>query len=146
MGSDGLFSIMDIGSSGLMAERVRMNIIANNIANAGTTNAGDGKPYRRRVVVYSSKFQDELKGNLRGSEKLGGVEVKEIKLSKEPFPKMYIPGHPDADKDGYVFTSNVNGANEMVDMLTASRAYEANLAIVRSAQKMVNKTIQVFSR
>ncbi len=146
MAGEGLFSIMDISSSALIAERIRMNIIANNIANANTTNAGDGKPFRRRVVVYEPKFQNELKNSERGSGQLGGVQVKEIKMSKEPFPSVYNPGHPDADKNGIVLNTNVNGTTEMVDMMTASRAYEANLAIMRSAQRMVNRTLRAFNR
>lgn len=146
MGSEGLFSIMDIGSTGLMAERVRMNTIANNIANADTTKAADGKPYRRKVVIFTSNFSDEMQKGSKGTGSLGGVKIKEIKESKEPFQRAYIPSHPEADKDGYVLSPNVNGANEMIDMMTSSRAYEANLAIMRSAQRMVNKTLQAFAK
>ncbi len=146
MGNKGLFSIMDIGSTGLMAERTRMNVIANNIANSNTHKTADGKPFRRQVVVFTPKFDEELNNSSKGDMQLGGVEIKEIKVTKEPFPKMYMPDHPDADKDGNVLRSNVNGAVEMVDMMTASRAYEANLAILRSAQKMINKTMSAFQR
>lgn len=146
MGSGSIFSIMDVASSGLTAERMRMNIIANNIANANTTKTADGKPFRRKFVIFTSEFQKELQGNARGSEKLGGVKIKEIKTSNAPFQKMFIPGHPDADEHGFVLTSNVNGSSEMVDLMTASRAYEANLAIMRSAQRMINRTLQAFRR
>ena len=146
MGSDSLFSIMDIASSGLVAERMRMNVIANNIANVNTTKAADGKPFRRKFVVFTSEFQKELQANVKGTEKLGGVKIKEIKTSNEPFEKMYIPGHPDADKDGYVLSSNVKGASEMVDLMMSSRSYEANLAIMRSAQRMINRTLQAFNK
>lgn len=146
MGSDSLFSIMDIASSALVAERMRMNIISNNIANANTTKTADGKPFRRKFVIFTSEFQKELEGNVRGSDKLGGVRIKEIKTSKAPFQKMFIPGHPDADKDGIVLTSNVNGSSEMIDLMMSSRAYEANLAIMRSAQRMINRSLRAFNR
>ncbi|MGR3317811.1 MAG: flagellar basal body rod protein FlgC [Candidatus Anammoxibacter sp.] len=146
MGGESLFSIMDIATSGLVAERMRMNVIANNIANVNTTKTADGKPFRRKFVIFTSEFQKELQGSAKGSEKLGGVKIKEIKSSNAPFEKMYIPGHPDADKDGYVLTSNVKRASEMIDLMMSSRAYEANLAILRSAQRMINKTLQAFSR
>lgn len=144
MGDIGLFSMMDIGTTGVMAERMRMNVIANNIANANTTKAADGKPYRRQVVVFTSEFQKELQGSTRGAEKLGGVKVKEIKTDKDPFKEMYIPGHPEANKDGIVLMPNIDTSNEMIDMMTASRSYEANLAIMRAAQKMINRTMQAF--
>lgn len=144
MGNDGLFSIMDIASTGIFAERMRMNVIANNIANANTTKAADGKPYRRKFVIFESKLQDEFHNGVKGSEKMGGVKIKEIKTSNEPFKKIYIPSHPDADKNGYVLVPNVNNSNEMVDLITASRAYEANLAIMRSAQRMINSSLRVF--
>ena len=144
MGNDGLFSVMDIASTGLFAERMRMNVIANNIANANTTKTLDGKPFRRKFVIFASKLQEESRNGVKGSEKLGGVKVKEIRTSNEPFKKIYIPGHPDADKNGFVLVPNVNNSGEMVDLITASRAYEANLAIMRSAQRMINSSLRVF--
>lgn len=146
MGEKSLFSVMDIASTGLIAERMRMNVISNNIANAGTTKTADGTPFRRKVVIFTSELQKQLSAGNSNTEKLGGVKVKEVKVSSEPFSKTFSPGHPDADKDGFVLGSNVNGATEMVDLMTASRAYEANLAIMRSAQRMINKTIQAFKQ
>ena len=144
MGNEGLFSVMNIASSGLYAERTRMNIIANNIANANTTKTADGTPYRRKFPVFSSALQKEMGGRLRDDRKLGGVKVDKIKTSTDPFKKLYIPGHPDADKDGFVLNSNVSSATEMVDMIVASRAYEANLSIMRSANRMISRTLQAF--
>ena len=146
MGSDSLFSIMDIATTGLVAERMRMNVIANNIANVNTTKTADGKPFRRKFVIFTSEFQKELQGAVKGIGKLGGVKIKEIKTSNAPFEKMYIPGHPDADKDGFVLASNVKRASEMMDLMMSSRSYEANLAIMRSAQRMINKSLQAFNR
>ncbi|MGR3179073.1 MAG: flagellar basal body rod protein FlgC [Candidatus Anammoxibacter sp.] len=146
MGGDSLFSIMDIATTGLVAERMRMNVIANNIANINTTKMADGKPFRRKFVIFTSDFQKELQGASKGSGQLGGVRIKEIKTSNAPFEKMYIPGHPDADKEGFVLASNVKRASEMMDLMMSSRAYEANLAIMRSAQRMINKSLQAFNR
>lgn len=142
MGGDkGLFSIMDISATALYAERMRMNVIANNIANANTTHTADGKPYRKQSVIFTSKFDTELRSAIKGMDALAGVEIKEIKTSKEPFVKLFIPGHPDADKDGMVLMPNVNIPSELIDMITASRAYDANLAMVRSVRDMMNRTI-----
>ena len=144
MGTEGLFSVMNIASSGLYAERTRMNIIANNIANANTTKTADGMPFRRKFPVFAAELQKEINNHSNDDKRLGGVRVQEVKISTDPFKKLYIPGHPDANKDGFVLSPNVSTANEMVDMIVSSRAYEANLSIMRSANRMISRTLQAF--
>ncbi len=141
-----MFSILDISASGLSAERMRMNVIANNLANAQSTESPDGKPYRREQVEFASLLRRSLDNNIPGEELLGGVKVRGIVKSTEPFNKIYMPGHPKADKDGMVEMPNVSVVNEMVDMVTASRAYEANLAVMTTSKEMINKALNAFSR
>lgn len=141
-----IFSVMDISASGLSAERVRLNVIANNLANAQSTETPDGGPYRREQVEFISLLNRSLDNHISGEELLGGVNVQGITKSTEPFNEVYIPGHPKADKDGMVKMPNVSVVNEMVDMVTASRAYEANLAVMTTSKAMVDKTLNAFSR
>ena len=141
-----IFSVLDISASGLSAERMRMNVIANNLANAQSTESPDGGPYRREQVEFASLLRRSLDNHIPGEELLGGVKVRGIVKSTEPFSKIYMPGHPKADKDGMVEMPNVSVVNEMVDMVTASRAYEANLAVMTTSKEMINKTLNAFSR
>ncbi|HHT9126576.1 MAG TPA: flagellar basal body rod protein FlgC [Candidatus Brocadiia bacterium] len=141
-----IFSILDISASGLSAERMRMNVIANNLANAQSTESPDGMPYRRQQVEFISLLRRSLDSHIPGEELLGGVKVRGIVKSTEPFNKIYMPGHPKAGKDGMVEVPNVSVVNEMVDMVTASRAYEANLAVMTTSKEMINKALGAFSR
>jgi len=142
-----VFSAFDISASGLAAERIRMNVIANNIANANTTDSPEGGPYRKEQVVFSSVLDQAMKNtDVKGMERLGGVKVKNIIKSTEPFNKVYIPGHPKADEKGFVEMPNVNTVTEMVDLVTASRSYEANLAVINSAKDMSNKALSIIGR
>lgn len=147
MGTNNVFSAFDISASGLAAERIRMNVIANNIANANTTDSPEGGPYRKEQVVFSSVLNQALKNaDIKGMERLGGVKVQNIIKSTEPFNKVYIPGHPKADEKGFVEMPNVNTVSEMVDLVTASRSYEANLAVINSAKDMSNKALSLLGR
>jgi flagellar basal-body rod protein FlgC len=122
-----LFAASAISGTGLSAERYRMEVIANNIANAHSTKSANGGPYRRQEVV----FTEALGRATGGHPPLGGVEVVELVEDPTELPLVYMPGHPEADADGMVRMPNVNLPLEMVNLLTASRAYEANL---RAAQ------------
>ena len=147
MGIDNMFSVFDISGSGLSAERVRMNVIANNIANANATETPEGGPYRREQVEFSSLLNKTMKNSeIKGADRLGGVKVQQITKSTEPFNKVYIPGHPKADAKGFVNMPNVSVMTEMVDLVTASRAYEANLAVINSSKDMNNKALSIIGR
>lgn len=130
----GNFSSIDISASGLFAQRTRLDAIANNIANATTTRTEKGGPYKRQEVVFKSIMDDSIPG---------GVSVEQVVESQEPPKMVYDPGHPDADTNGIVAMPNVNIVEEMVDMMTATRAYEANITAINSAKSMVQKALEI---
>lgn len=138
---EGMFSVSDVSATGLAAERLRMETIANNIANANTTRSADGGPYRRRQVVFES-MMDEVAAN--GHARMGGVRVLGIEADQSELPRVYQPGHPDADAEGFVRMPNVSMANEMVDLITANRGYEANLRVLRSYREMVQQALTLL--
>ena len=138
MNSFSLFSAMEISASGLSAQRIRMNVIARNIANAQTTHAPKGGPYRRKEVVFASILDDV------GKEQ--GVRVMGTFTDPSPFNIVYDPAHPDADPQGYVKMPNVNVILEMIDMISATRAYEANITAFKSAQNMALKALEIARR
>lgn len=147
MGTDGIFSVFDISSSGLSAERVRMNVIANNIANASATETPEGGPYRKEQVEFASVLNRTVdSSNIKGMERLGGVKVQKIIKSTEPFNKVFIPGHPKADEKGFVEMPNVSVMTEMVDLITSTRAYEANLAVINSSKDMANRALSIIGK
>jgi len=122
-------------ASALNAEKVRMDVVAQNIANAQTTHDVDGQPYKRRIVTFQSV--------LDASTGMMGVKVSKIGTDSSPGEKVHDPSHPDAGPDGMVQMPNVNTATEMVDLLSASRAYEANLSVARNAREMVAKALTI---
>lgn len=143
-----LFSSMDISASGLTAQRLRLDIIANNLANAETTRTDAGGPYRRQVPVFEAKQQPEKFASLldraSGANSTGGgVRVARIEEDASPFRLKYDPGHPDADAEGYVKMPNVNSVTEMVDMISATRAYEANITAINSAKAMISRALEI---
>ncbi len=149
MGMGKILSAFDISCSGLSAERMRMNVIANNIANANATDTPEGGPYRREQVEFSAVLNELQNGGfagISGSERLGGVKVKGIVKSQDPFSVQYMPGHPKADAKGFVNMPNVQVATEMVDLITASRSYEANLAVINSTKDMNTKALSLIGR
>lgn len=132
--------IYDIASSGLAAQRLRVQLIASNVANAETTRTPEGGPFRKKDAI----FEMVSLGALADGTKLNGVRVKEIRSSKEAFPTRYEPGHPEADADGLVRYPNVNPVLEMVDLTEASRSYEANVAVVRSVRAMGQAALEML--
>lgn len=122
-------------ASALTAEKIRMDVVAQNIANAHTTHDVDGQPYKRRVVMFETVL-DQSTG-------VTGVKVAKIGHDKSPGESYYDPEHPDAGKDGMVRMPNVNTAVEMVDLMSASRAYEANLSVARNARQMAMKALSI---
>jgi len=149
----GYLTAFKIGSSALQAQRLRLDIISNNIANAETTRTASGGPYQRQDVIFSanenqSPFSDLLMVPSNASDTatdLSGVNVAQITTDTSPGTKVYDPTHPDADKNGYVTYPNVNMVVEMTNMLSASRSYEAGLSIIDSAKNMAIKAIEIGS-
>src|SRR5262245_27938867 len=131
-----LFTAIDVSASGLAAQRTRMNVASANLANVSTTRTEDGGPYRRKDVVLGAEPSFD-------GEAISGVEVKEIREDTSPPRLEYDPGHPDADANGYVAYPNVNVVEEMVDMITASRAYEAGVTALSTAVDMAERAISI---
>lgn len=137
---------LNIAGSALTAERFRMNIIAQNIANQNVTRTEDGGPYRRKQVVFQERrldFKSVLKGKQTQVSGQGGVRVSEVVESDEPFRMTYDPTHPDANEDGYVLLPNVDTSEEMVDFMAASRAYEANITALNIVKAMAMQALEI---
>jgi flagellar basal-body rod protein FlgC len=140
-----LFNSLTISASGLSAQRVRAEYIVQNLANSETTRTAEGGPYRRKDVVFQSEtqsgpfaavFQNELQAQ-------GVVASSVIEDSSDP-EKRYLPGHPDADKNGYVAFPKINPAEEMADLMNASRSYQANVAAMSAVKDMIHRSIDLF--
>ncbi|MDX6715815.1 MAG: flagellar basal-body rod protein FlgC [Baekduia sp.] len=147
----GLFDAIDVTGSGLSAERLRMDVTSENLANAQTTKGANGQPYRRKEVVLQQaggvgSFGSALTVAMgRGSAaKVSGVQVSGIVEDQTPLKRIYDPGHPDADKKGYVTMPNVNTVTEMTDLISSSRAYEANVTAMQTAKTMFIKTLDIL--
>jgi len=135
--------MMDVSASGMTAQRVRLDVISNNIANVNTTRTNEGGPYQReRVIFQESKDKKHFKDYLRDS-KPAGVKVVSIQKDTTPFKILYNPTHPDADLAGYVRLPNVNIVTEMVDMISATRSYEANVTAINAAKSMISKALEI---
>lgn len=131
--------ILDIAATGLAAQRLRVQLIASNVANSETTRTREGGPYRRKDAVFQAVdlgFGQALRG--------AGVKVSEIRTSREPFITRYDPGHPDANAEGEVSYPNLNPVEEMVNLAGASRAYEANVAVIRAAKAMAQSALEIL--
>ena len=144
-----MFGGLEISASGLTAERLRMDVTAENLANAQTTRGADGQPYRRKEVVLqeaAGSFGASLSkamGAGSGSQG-GGVQVAGVVQDASPLKRIYDPGHPDADAQGYVSMPNVDTVTEMVDLIGASRAYEANVTAMQAAKQMFSHTLELL--
>lgn len=141
----GLFGAIDSSASGMTAERLRLDVISNNIANANTTRTAEGGPYRRQMVVFEPRagatpFAQVLSQQIDSGN---GVRVVGITKDTSPTRRVYEPNHPDADATGYVEMPNINIVSEMVDMMTATRAYEANVTAVNAAKTMALKALDI---
>lgn len=133
-----LFDAFGISGSGLTAQRLRLDLIANNLANIHTTRTPAGGPYRRQVPVFTQRLE-AVQGDFKGA----GVAVTAI-LEDETPPRLVLdPGHPDADAEGYVHYPAINVANEMVDLITATRSYEANATVFEAAKEIARKALEI---
>jgi flagellar basal-body rod protein FlgC len=143
----GFFNSINISASGLTAEKLRMDVISRNIANANTTKTASGTPYRRQVVLFQeSEKQIPFSQHLSDASKnivTNGVKVTGIVEDKSPFKMVYEPGHPDADESGYVKMPNVDIMTEMVNMISASRAYESNVTTINTTKSMAMKALEI---
>jgi flagellar basal-body rod protein FlgC len=149
----GLFDAIDASGSGLSAERLRMDVTSENLANAQTTKGADGQPYRRKEVVLqqaggasATSFSSVLASmqGAGGAKSVNGVRVSGIVEDSSALKRIYDPGHPDADKQGYVTMPNVNTVTEMTDLISSSRAYEANVTAMQTAKTMFSKTLDLL--
>lgn len=164
------FGTFDVSASGLYSQRLRMDTIASNIANLNTTRDENGQaiPYVKKNVVFQTTYNEALNrpalptggyrpgvsstGNnmlLKGgvsfdnAREVNGVSVAQIEESKDPYKMVYEPGHPDADKNGFVKMPNINPVTEMMDMMTAARAYESNVSSIESAKSMIRSALKI---
>jgi flagellar basal-body rod protein FlgC len=138
----GVMSALEVAASGLTAERDRMNIIASNLANARTTRGADGEPYKRIDPVFEAR---PLKPNAMDAimRSVMRVEMSEVREDPNPGQMLYDPEHPDANGEGYVEYPNVNVVTEMVNLMTASRAYEAGVATIESLKGMARSALKI---
>lgn len=137
------FNSLKISSSGLSAERLRMDTIASNIANVTTTRGEDGKPYVRKIAVFQENLDDAIAKNSSDGDRLKGVKAVGIVDDSSPLKRVYDPTNPDADKDGYVAMPNVDILTEMADMISSTRAYEANVSAMTSEKSMFSKALEI---
>jgi flagellar basal-body rod protein FlgC len=137
-----LSAAIRVSASGLSAERSRIEVAVSNLANAESTRGPDGQPYRRRDVVLTPEPIESFDAVL-GRTSAIGVKVAAIVQDQTPFKRRYDPGHPDADEAGFVSMPNVDGPEQMVDMLSASRAYQANLAAIVLVRDMINRSLEL---
>jgi flagellar basal-body rod protein FlgC len=139
-----IFSTFAISASALKAQKIRLDTVSSNMANAETTSTPEGGPYKKKSVYFQSTpmaFDQHLDSALRGSAQ--GVAVTKIIEDPEPPRKVYNPSHPDAAEDGYVDMPNVDVLKEMVDMMSATRSYQANVTTIQSAKRMAQKALEI---
>jgi flagellar basal-body rod protein FlgC len=141
-----LFSVMSIGASGMAAQRARAELLVENLANAETTRTPDGGPYRRKDVVFESSAVESPFSSAFAAEMqaTGGVAVSEVVTDMRDPERRYLPGHPDADADGYVAFPRVSPAEDMVDLMGASRSYQANVAAIGAVKDMIQRSIDLM--
>jgi flagellar basal-body rod protein FlgC len=142
-----LFNSLSVSASGMTAQRQRAEVLVENIANADTTRTANGGPYRRQDVVFaaqpvgqpfSSVFQAQLDNQPQG------VAISQMVVDQTEPDRRYLPGHPDADKDGYVLFPKMNAAEDMVDLMGASRSYQANVSAISAVKEMINRSMDLF--
>ncbi|MBZ4672365.1 MAG: flagellar basal-body rod protein FlgC [Deferribacteraceae bacterium] len=128
------FDVMKLSATGLSAQRIRINVISANLANANTTRGENGEPYRRKDVIFEQVLEGEM---------AGGVKVQDVIEDDKPFILKFEPGHPDADEEGYVRYPNVNPVEEMINMLEAQRSYESNLTVLNTAKQLALRALEI---
>ena len=136
---DAAFGAFAISHSGLRAQRIRIDTIANNIANINTTRTPQGGPFRRQMAIFAAEPLEPAP-----IEDGRGVDVLEIVPDMSPFKTVYDPGHPDADQNGYLLLPNIDVAVEMVDLVSASRSYEANVASISATKRILRKALEII--
>ena len=136
-----ILDTLRISASGLTAQRVRLQAISSNMANARSTRTEEGTPYRRQMPVFQAVEANEFGSEL--AQQLSRVEVVDVEKSEAPFRQVFDPGHPDADDDGYVKYPNVDILHEMVDLMNTSRTYEANSNVTETTYKMANQALEL---
>ena len=140
-----LFSALSVGASGMAAQRARAEVLVENLANAETTRTPEGGPYRRKDLVFessavSSPFASVFSSQLQS---MNGVEVSGVVTDRSDPERRYLPGHPDADKDGYVAVAKINPAEDMVDLMGAARSYGANVAAIAAVKDMIQRSLDL---
>ncbi|CAB3778562.1 flagellar basal body rod protein FlgC [Pararobbsia alpina] len=135
-----MMSIFDVAGSALSAESQRLNVTASNLANANSTTGPDGQPYRAKQVVFQVK---PIGGRTSSGQQVGGVSVRNVIDDPSPMKMIYDPTDPSANADGYVTKPNVNPVNEMVNMISASRSYQANVETLNTAKTLMLKTLTI---
>ena len=135
-----LISGIEISASALAAQKTRLDIVAQNIANAQTTRTAKGGPYQRQVVSFETEL---IRNQGAAGAGLQSIRVAQVTTDRSPGQQVYNPQHPDASADGLVTMPNVNLSQEMVDLITASRTYEANLSVVKNARQMAMRTLEI---
>ncbi len=139
-----LFSSLQVSSSGMSAQRTRAELLVQNLANSETTRTPEGGPYRRQDVVFSTDQQASPFSAMFQNEVGTGVSVSDVVTDTRDPERRYMPGHPDADADGYVAFPRINPAEDMVDLLSSTRSYEANVAAISSVKDMISRSIDIM--
>ena len=142
-----LFSVLSVSASGMAAQRTRAELLVQNIANSETTRTAEGGPYRRKDAIFSSDsvsspFASEFESQLNGTAQ--GVRVSGISVDTRDPEQRYLPGHPDADANGYVAVPRVNAAEDMVDLMSATRSYQANVSAMSAIKDMIQHSIDLL--
>ncbi len=142
-----LFSVLSVSASGMAAQRARAELLVENLANAETTRTAEGGPYRRKDAVFSTDPVETSFSSLfeeAAGSSLEGVKVSDIVADNREPERRYLPGHPDADKDGYVAFPRINPAEDMVDLMSATRSYQANVAAMSAVKDMIQRSIDLL--
>jgi flagellar basal-body rod protein FlgC len=141
-----LFGVFSVGASGMEAQRIRTQLLAENIANAETTRTPEGGPYRRKDAVFTTQNPEQPFSSILDTEtsSMTGVAVREVIVDERAPQRRYLPGHPDADKDGYVSFPQLSAAQEMVDLMGAASGYQANVAAISAAKDMIQRSMDLF--
>ena len=139
-----LFDALSVSATGMSAQRTRAELIVENLANSETTRTPEGGPYRRKDAVFSTTSVSSPFGSIFQSQMGVGVAVTDIQVDQRDPDKRYMPGHPDADKNGYVAVPRMSPAEDMVDLITASRGYQANIAAMTAVKDMIQRSVDLL--